>query len=88
MVPHSWSRILGPASVATLEPDQFARTASLHVQFPERALPGAYIGRGRVVRRGVSLAFLAGELLTETGTAVATVNATTTIRSIRVEPSA
>jgi len=79
---------LGPALVATLDHDQFAPTASLHVQFLEPAFPGAYIGRGRVVRRGASLAFLAGELLTESGTAVATANATTTIRSIRVDPSA
>lgn len=83
MVPHSWSRIGSHSRTRPVRADSVVAC-----QFPERALPGAYIGRGRVVRRGASLAFLAGELLTETGTAVATVNATTTIQSIRVEPSA
>ncbi len=71
---------LGPALVATLGPGQFAPTTDLHVQFLRPALPGRLIGRGRVVRRGKQVAFLAGELLDESGAVVATAVATAQIR--------
>lgn len=74
---------LGPALVATLGPDQWAPTASLHVQFLAPAQPGLFVGHGRIVRKGNTIAFLAGELFTPSGTIVATANATTTIRSAR-----
>jgi acyl-coenzyme A thioesterase PaaI-like protein len=38
-------------------------TISLNVQFVRPAKPGRLTGRGRVVRRGRDIAFLAGELL-------------------------
>jgi uncharacterized protein (TIGR00369 family) len=72
---------LGPALVATLGPGQFAPTTDLHVQFLCPGSPGRLRGRGRVVRRGRSVAFLAGELLDGTGTIVATATATAQIRS-------
>jgi len=50
------------------------------VQFLRPALPGRLVGRGRVVRRGKQVAFLAGELLDESGTIVATAVATAQIR--------
>src|SRR6202789_1709535 len=62
---------LGPALVATLAPDQFAPTTDLHVQFLRPARPGRLTGRGRVVRRGREVAFLAGELADESGEVVA-----------------
>jgi uncharacterized protein (TIGR00369 family) len=74
---------LGPALVATLEADQFAPTADLHVQFLVPARPGRLVGRGRVVRRGRDIAFLAGELVDHTGTVVAVASATATIRRAR-----
>jgi uncharacterized protein (TIGR00369 family) len=52
---------LGPALTATLEPDQFAPTLELKVNFIQPAKPGSLIGEGRVVSRGGSIAFLAGE---------------------------
>jgi uncharacterized protein (TIGR00369 family) len=58
---------MGPALVATLGPGQFAPTTDLHVQFLRPARPGRLIGRGRVVRRGKDVAFLAGELADESG---------------------
>jgi uncharacterized protein (TIGR00369 family) len=73
---------LGPALVATLDPGQFAPTADLHVQFLRPAHPGRLIGRGRVVRRGRDIAFLAGELLDEAGQIVAAATATAQIRSV------
>ena len=71
---------LGPAVVATLGPGEFAPTADLHVQFLRPARPGRLVGRGRIVRRGRDLAFLAGELLDEAGEVVAVATATAAIR--------
>jgi uncharacterized protein (TIGR00369 family) len=67
---------LGPALQSTLEPDQFAPTLELKVNFISPAKPGSLIAEGRVVARGGSIAFLAGELRTEDGTLVATATAT------------
>ena len=72
---------LGPALVATLGPGQFAPTTDLHVQFLRPACPGRLTGRGRVVRRGSNVAFLAGELLDESGQTVAVATATALIRT-------
>ena len=71
---------LGPALVATLGPGEFAPTTDLHVQFLRPARPGRLIGRGRIVRRGKDVGFLAGELVDESGTVVATATATAQIR--------
>ncbi len=74
---------LGPALVATPGPGQFAPTTDLHVQFLRPARPGRLTGRGRIVRRGKDVAFLAGELLDETGQIVAAATATAQIRTAR-----
>jgi len=71
---------LGPALVAGLAPGDFAPTADLHVQFLRPARPGRLLGRGRVVRRGRDIAFLAGELVDEEGAIVAAATATVQIR--------
>ena len=73
---------MGPALVATLGPGQFAPTADLHVQFLRPARPGRLLGRGRVVRRGRDIAFMAGELLDEGGQIVAVATATAQIRAV------
>ena len=70
---------LGPALVATLEPDQFAPTIELKVNFIRPATVGPLFGRGHVVSRGGSIAFLAGELREESGSLVATATATARI---------
>jgi uncharacterized protein (TIGR00369 family) len=72
---------MGPALVATLLDGEWAPTTDLHVQFLRPALPGVLIGRGRVVRRGGSTAFLAGELSDADGRVVATAIATATVRT-------
>ncbi len=74
---------MGPALVATLGPGQFAPTTDLHVQFLRPARPGRLTGRGRVVRRGKDVAFLAGELLDDSGQIVAVATATAQIRALR-----
>ena len=71
----------GPALVATLERGQFAPTADLHVQFLRPARPGRLTGKGRIVRRGKSIAFLAGELSDSAGNVVAVATATATIQN-------
>jgi len=42
---------LGPALLATLEPDQFQTTLDLNVRFLRPARPGRLVGRGRVAHR-------------------------------------
>jgi uncharacterized protein (TIGR00369 family) len=71
---------LGQALVAGLSPGDFAPTTDLHVQFLRPARPGRLVGRGRVVRRGRDVGFLAGELLDDEGTIVAVATATAQIR--------
>ncbi|MEV0199413.1 PaaI family thioesterase [Nonomuraea sp. NPDC050691] len=74
---------MGPALVATLPAGQFAPTLDLHVQFLRPAGPGRFVGRGRVVRRGREVCFLAGELTGPDGRLVATATATAIIRTVR-----
>lgn len=73
---------LGPALVATLAPEQFAPTLDLHVQFLRPATPGRILGRGRVVHKRRTIAFLAGELTDVDGTLFASATATAAIRTI------
>ncbi|MDF3837664.1 PaaI family thioesterase [Cupriavidus basilensis] len=53
---------LGPALTATLEEGEFAPTLEMKVQFLAPALTGQLTGRGRVISRGGTIAFLEGEL--------------------------
>ena len=73
---------LGPALVATLGPGQSAPTTDLHVQFLRPARPGRLVGRGRIVKRGKEICFLAGELLGPDGEAVAVATATARITAV------
>jgi uncharacterized protein (TIGR00369 family) len=66
---------MGPALVATLREGEWAPTIDLQVQSP-----GELRGRGRVVRRGRDIAFLAGELRNARGDVVATASASAIIR--------
>ncbi len=59
----------------------FAPTLELKVSFLRPAAPGRLVCTGRVVHRGGSIAFLAGELRNESGDLLAT--ATATARIIR-----
>ncbi len=73
---------LGPALVATLDDGEWAPTLDLNVQFHAAARPGPLVGTGRVVRRGRTVAFLAGELSDATGRVIATGVATAAIRRV------
>lgn len=70
---------LGPALVATLDDGGFAPTLELKVNFLCPAAPGRLTGRGRMVHRSGTIAFLAGELLDGEGTVLATATATARI---------
>jgi uncharacterized protein (TIGR00369 family) len=74
---------LSPALIATLDPGQRAPTTDLQLQFVRPARPGRLTGRGRVVRRGKDIGFMAGELLDDSGQIVATATATALIRAAR-----
>lgn len=76
---------LGPALVATLPDGEFAVTLELKVSFLRPADPGPITGTGRVVHRGGSIAFLAGELRDDAGEVLAT--ATATARIVRPNPA-
>jgi len=54
---------VGPALLATLEPDQFQSTLDMHVTFLRPVRPGKIIGRGRVVHRVGDTAFLEASLI-------------------------
>ncbi len=70
---------LGPALVATLGEGEWAPTIDLHVQFLAPAHPGRLTGRGRITRRGREIAFLSGDLRSDS-TIVATAMAVAAIR--------
>jgi uncharacterized protein (TIGR00369 family) len=67
---------VGPALLATLDPDQFQTTLELHVSFLRPVRPGRLTGRGRVVRRDGDTADLEASLSDPEGTVVATATAT------------
>lgn len=67
---------LGPALFASTDGQVFAPTISLTTNFIAPARPGTFTGKGRVVSRGRTIVFLAGELYDAAGTLVASATAT------------
>jgi uncharacterized protein (TIGR00369 family) len=74
---------MGPAVYAMGKGAIFAPTIDLSVSFIRPARPGAFVGKGRVVSLGRTIAFLEGELFDEAGALVARATATA-----RVMPAA
>src|SRR4030095_5207172 len=74
---------VGPALLATLEPDQFQSTLALNVNFLRPVRPGRIVGRGRVVHRDRDIAALEASLLDSPGTLIAI--ATPTARGVRLD---
>jgi len=66
---------VGPALLATLDPDQFQSTLELNVNFLRPVRPGRVVGKGRVVHRDSDMAFLEASLLDSHGTLIATATA-------------
>jgi uncharacterized protein (TIGR00369 family) len=67
---------VGPALLATLEPDQFQSTLQLSVSFLRPVRPGRVLGKGRVVHRDGDLVVLEASLTDADGTVIATATAT------------
>ena len=58
---------VGPALLATLEPDQFQSTLEISVHFLRPLRPGRVVGKGRIVHRDEDLAFLEASLIDSEG---------------------
>ncbi len=71
---------LGPALLATLQPDQFQSALDLNVHFLRPVRPGRLTGKGRVVHREDDIALLEASLFDSGGSVIA--NATATARVI------
>jgi uncharacterized protein (TIGR00369 family) len=70
---------MGPALAATLGQGEFAPTLNLNVSFVRPAKVGSIQGKGRVLKRGKEICFLAGELYQD-GELIASATATAIIR--------
>jgi uncharacterized protein (TIGR00369 family) len=66
---------VGPALLATLEPDRFQSTLQLQVSFLRPVRPGRVVGNGRVVHRDGDLVFLEASLLDADAAVIATATA-------------
>ena len=73
--------VASTALLAQLPSDQFAPTLELKTSFLRPVPAGELLGRGRVVHRGRSIAFLEGELRDPSGDLLAT--ATSTVKIVR-----
>jgi len=67
---------VGPALLATLEPDQFQSTLQVNVNFLRPVRPGRLVGKGRVVHRDGDLVFLGASLFATGGAVIASATAT------------
>jgi uncharacterized protein (TIGR00369 family) len=79
---------VGPALLATLEPDQFQSTLQLNVSFLRPGRPGRILGRGRVVHRDEDLVFLEASLLDADGAVIASATATARVIALSRAPAA
>jgi uncharacterized protein (TIGR00369 family) len=79
---------VGPALLATLDPDQFQSTLQLNVSFLRPVRPGRLVGRGRVVHRDGDLVFLEASLLDGDGAVIATATATARVIPLSQAPAA
>jgi uncharacterized protein (TIGR00369 family) len=70
---------MGPALAAMLAEGEIAPTLNLNVSFERPAQFGTIVGKGRVLKRGRDVCFLAGELYQD-GQRVASATATAMIR--------
>lgn len=74
---------MGPSVLVKSNGELFSPTIDLHVSFLAPAKPGAFVGEGRVVQLGTTVAFVEGSLFDAEGQMVARATA-----SVRVVPTA
>lgn len=72
---------VGPGVFAMTEGAVYAPTIDLHISFIAPARPGRFVGKGRVVKLGRTIAFLEGELFDADGELVARGTATARVMS-------
>ncbi len=73
---------MGPALSSMLEENQFAPTLNLNISFITGAKPGEFTGKGKVIKRGRSVAYLESELFDADNKLVATATATAKITQV------
>jgi uncharacterized protein (TIGR00369 family) len=78
---------VGPALLATLEPDQFQSTLQLNVSFMRPVRPGRIAAKGRIVHRDGDLVFLEASLL-DGDAVIAGATATARVIPLRDAPAA
>ena len=78
---------VGPALLATLEPDQFQSTLQLNVSFMRPVRPGRIGAQGRIVHRDGDLVFLEASLR-DGGAVVAAATATARVIPLHDAPAA
>ncbi|NGN62945.1 PaaI family thioesterase [Streptomyces sp. A7024] len=79
---------LGPALLATLEPDEFQSTLEMKTDFLRPARPGRLLATGRVLHRDGDLARLSAELTRPDGVLIATATATARVIPLADAPGA
>jgi uncharacterized protein (TIGR00369 family) len=79
---------VGPALLATLEPEQFQSTRQLNVNFLRPVRPGRVTGRGRIVHREEDLVFLEASLLDAGEAVIATATGTARVIPLNQAPAA
>ena len=79
---------VGPALLATLEPDQFQSTLQLNVSFMRPVRPGRIGAKGRIVHRDGDLVFLEASLLDGDAAVAATATATARVIPLSQAPAA
>jgi len=79
---------VGPALLATLDPDQFQSTLQLSVSFLRPVKPGRLTGKGRIVHHDGDLVFLQAELRTPDDAVIATATATARVIPLSHAPTA
>lgn len=75
---------MGGALVSTLAKEEWCATAQLDISYLNAATSGTHLtARGRVVRRGRSLAHMEGDMVADDGSVVATAKGTWAVWSSR-----
>ncbi len=67
---------MGPCNGMVLDDNQFAPTLNINVAFINPALPGKFTGKARVVRQGLTICFLEGQIFDANNRLIATATAT------------
>ena len=80
--------VIGPALLATLEPDEFQATEEIVVRFEHPLRPGRVVGRGRVIDRAGDRAHIAAELADSEARTIATCTATARVIPLSEAPGA